>query len=36
MKSKKKWWILSGVLVVLLAVGIGLSLSRPPVDRFMM
>lgn len=24
MKSKKKWWILSGVLVVLLAVGIGL------------
>lgn len=35
MKSKKKWWILSGVLVVLLAVGIGLSLARAPVDRIL-
>lgn len=35
MKSQKKWWMLGAVLAVLLAVGIGLSLSRPPVDRIL-
>lgn len=35
MNEKQKWWMLGIVLVVLLAVGIGLSLSRPPVDRIL-
>ena len=35
MNEKQKWWMLGIVLVLLLAVGIGLSLARPPVDRIL-